>query len=465
MRLREAQLRCPEGVFIEEDPDLYSEHKAEVLHQLSKVSSIVEDDDIETTLMDITGLDRLYGDVRSICNHIRGVLGKYHPYIGVAKGGFAAKVASYNCKPPNWIEIVNCSDRKYLFTEHISILPLSSRVVQQLILLGITTVGEYAFLPINSISARYGTEGIVAHRLAQGIDTAILQPFNTPLVFSETIEFEWCENNFDRVIFHTQELANRIEFQLQSQGLMAQRVCVGIDVDLDVPSEVEFDLPEPSAQARTFLNVVRWHLKTRFDKTLSRCKYEYLTAGGVKGLRLSVEKLIPFEGLRVEMLPSHQYCLQNANQSIGRLRLHLGDDAVFRTQVLPEESRLENAFEHIDSYFSEYDKPNKTKEKESSLIDGRMSTAEVLSCGAGGVLRIIDPPDKVVFQKGKKQHLIIDGEKHEVLQKIGPHRIENLWLEIPVARDYFRFILSGGVGALLYHDLVSDVWYIQGLVD
>ena len=56
MRLRDAQLKCPEGVFIEEDPDLYSEHKAEVLHQLSMVSSIVEANDIETTFMDITGL-------------------------------------------------------------------------------------------------------------------------------------------------------------------------------------------------------------------------------------------------------------------------------------------------------------------------------------------------------------------------------------------------------------------------
>lgn len=465
MRLRDAQLKCPEGVFIEEDPDLYSEHKAEVLHQLSMVSSIVEDNDIETTLMDITGLDGLYGNVLNVCTHISGVLAKYHPYIGVAKGSFAAKTASYNCKPPNWIEIVNCSDCEYLFTEHISILPLPSQVVQQLILLGITTVGEYALLPINSISVRYGAEGVIAHRLAQGIDSGVLSPFNSPLVFSETIAFEWCQNNFDGVIFHVQKLANRIEFQLQSQDLMAQRVCMRVDIDFDSPYEISFDLPEPSSQARTFLDVVRWHLKARFERSSSECTSEYLTDGGVREIRLSVEELIPFEGLRVEMLSNDQYCLQNANQSIGKLRLHLGDDAVFRAKALPEESRLENAFEYIDSYFPEYDKQNKRKEKESLLIEGRMSTAEVLTRGAGGILRIIDPPDKAVFQEGKKQHLVIDGEKHEILQKIGPHRIENPWLENPVARDYFRFILSGGVGALLYYDLVLDVWYIQGIVD
>ena len=490
MAFKEAQLRCPQGVYLPDAPEKYEAAFDGVLETLDCFSPSVEDSGVDLAFIDATGLERLYGSDSSLCERVRREIYErlgQTAYIGLATGKFAAEIAALTSKEAG-SKVVNSTDREFLSPQSVDLLPLPEQALEQLRLLGVRTMGEYAALPRNSVRLRYGIEGSLAWRLAQGDDRRPVEGRERPLVLSDEVRFEWEEHNLDRLTFALQGLSERLAARLRSRGKMSRRMRADIGRSDGVSKSFTLNLPEPSAQARTFRDAVRWYLDASeaSREPTSSLDEMPLDEPGVEFIRMQVDELSAFEGKAIGLLPNRADRLERANRALSRLRVELGEGAVYRIKLCLEERLPERAFCKVGAYFEDTDfKKSKLPARNSYPPEERYAA------GSGGMLRLFDKPLQARLVEGGPYSLInrhspeslsrgdgdhlklwegvrrleFAGVSRKVVACRGPHKLTSEWWEEPYERDYFRVSLDGGMALLIYHDLRSGRWYAQGTID
>ncbi len=481
--------------------------------------------------MDVAGLERLYGSDSGLCERVYREIHEYTAqtaWIGLAESKFAAEVAA-RTSGEGRVNVIETDDDQYLAGQAVDLLPLPEKALAQLRLLGVDSMGGFAALPRNSVRLRYGTEGLLAWRMAQGDDRRPVEGQERALILEDVVEFEWDEHNFDRITFALQALSERLATRLEAKGMMAQRMRAEIGRSDGTSKSFTLDLPEPSAQARTFRDAVRWYLDANeaSREQMSSLDEMSLDEPGVAFIRIEVEELVAFEGKPLGLLANRADRVERANRAMSRLRVELGDEAVFRTEVCLEERLPERAFKRTDAYFEDVDargrqgllrNPYPLPVGEGSRrgpspwpLSGREGAhgeraegvrskpqqpaeqEERYAAGSGGMLRLFGRPVEAwlvedgsyVLTGGRNHHpgplpggeetrqevqrgawrLEVDGISRKVAACRGPHRITSGWWEEPDDRDYFRVSLDDGVALLMYRDLKSKRWYVQGTVD
>ena len=490
MAFKEAQLRCPQGVYLPDAPDKYETAFDGVLEILDCFSPSVEGSGVDLAFIDATGLERLYGSDSSLCERVRREICerlKQTAYIGLATGKFAAEIAALTSEEAG-SKVVNATDRGFLAPQSVDLLPLPEQALEQLRLLGVHTMGEYAALPRNSVRLRYGIEGLLAWRLAQGDDRRPVEGRERPLALSDEVRFEWEEHNLDRITFALQGLSERLAARLRSRGKMSRRIRADIGLSDGVSKSFTLNLPEPSAQARIFRDAVRWYLDANETsrEPISSLDEMPLDQPGVAFIRMQVDELSVFEGKALGLLPNRADRLERANRVLSRLQVELREGAVYRTELCLEERLPERAFRKVGAYFEDTDfKASKPPARNSYPPEERYAA------GSGGMLRLFDKPleARVVeggsyslidchrpesLPGGKEHHrnllkgtrcLEVAGVSRKVVACHGPHKLTSEWWEEPYERDYFRVSLDDGMALLIYRDLRSGRWYAQGTVD
>jgi protein ImuB len=92
--------------------------------------------------------------------------------------------------------------------------------------LGIRTLGEFASLPAADVVNRFGAPGVIAHRLARGLDPRPLAPRPPPADLSVAVEFDPPARQAEPVVFAAKALAERMHDGLAAGGLACVRVQV-----------------------------------------------------------------------------------------------------------------------------------------------------------------------------------------------------------------------------------------------
>ncbi len=92
--------------------------------------------------------------------------------------------------------------------------------------LGIRTLGEFAALPASEAVNRFGTPGMLAHRLARGLDPRPLVTRPVPADLSVATEFDPPAELAEPVVFAAKALADRMHAGLAAHGLACVRVQV-----------------------------------------------------------------------------------------------------------------------------------------------------------------------------------------------------------------------------------------------
>ena len=263
MAVKEAAQRCPQGIYVPDDPPRYGKAFEAVLDVLDRFSPVVEDAGVELAFADGAGLAPLYGPDAKLGARVRrdveAATGQV-AQVGLAAGRLAAEVAARTAGDAG-VAVVSGEDRAYLAEQPVDRLPLDARAVGHLRMLGIGTVGAFAELPANAVRTRYGVEGARARRLARGEDPQPLKGRPRPIVLDEAIDFEWEEHNVDRLTFALQALAQRLATRLARRGLMAQQVGSRIERADGTVQRFSLALPEPSGSAASLRDAARWRLE------------------------------------------------------------------------------------------------------------------------------------------------------------------------------------------------------------
>ena len=157
--------------------------------------------------------------------------------VGVADGLFAACLAAGHARPaptaapahPGAATLVAPGRaRAFLAPFPVSVLdsPGGADLAALLPRLGIRTLGEFASLPAADVVNRFGAPGVIAHRLARGLDPRPLAPRPPPAGLSVSAEFDPPARQAEPVVFAAKALAERMHDGLAAGGLACVRVQV-----------------------------------------------------------------------------------------------------------------------------------------------------------------------------------------------------------------------------------------------
>jgi protein ImuB len=94
--------------------------------------------------------------------------------------------------------------------------------------LGIRTLGEFATLSATEAETRFGAQGLLAHRLARGLDPRPLAARPPSADLSVLLEFDPPAGQSEPVVFAAKSLASQLHSQLAAHGLACVRIQVQV---------------------------------------------------------------------------------------------------------------------------------------------------------------------------------------------------------------------------------------------
>lgn len=153
--------------------------------------------------------------------------------VGVADGRFVAEqVARSMVGPMTGGDGVGVLDpgASAAFLAPLSVRALGrEELAEVLVRLGITTLGAFASLPAADVSARFGPDALVAHRLAGGLDEQAPRVAPLPPHLMVTTEMDPPLERVDQATFVAKGLVEQLHELLRADGLCCTRVCIAAE--------------------------------------------------------------------------------------------------------------------------------------------------------------------------------------------------------------------------------------------
>lgn len=212
---------------------------ASVLTCARLFSPRVQDKAIDLLLLDIAGLQNLFGSPEQIATKIRGQLEqeKLSANIAVAGNPDSAIIAARG-----FAGITIVLRAAQLSRLPINLLSPTKDQLETLNLWGITTFGRLAALDAKSLSQRLGPAGVVLQKLARGEQVHPFVPEEAKLEFKERSDLEYPVDLLESLSFVISSLLERICTHLQEHALATNEL--DCELALDPPRIVGQTLPE-----------------------------------------------------------------------------------------------------------------------------------------------------------------------------------------------------------------------------
>lgn len=223
--LREVLPLCPEAVILQPDPVRAGRILEEVLASLQRVTPAVEAD-AEGFFLDVRGLNVLYaGDFEALVQDVSAAVPPpLLPRVGAAAGKFAAAVAARLAHPPAACVVRANETEAFLAPLPLSHLPFEPEALERLELMGLTTIGELAALPVGAVQAQFGSVGARAWHLAKGQDERPVVPKGSRPSVHASLRFDDPLASTDALLFALDHLLSNVSGNPVLQGRSARQV-------------------------------------------------------------------------------------------------------------------------------------------------------------------------------------------------------------------------------------------------
>ena len=224
-------------------------------------------------VLDVSGLGRLLGDAHGIAAELRRAAEDrgLTPQIAIAPTQTAAllmtlaeKTSVVTADPaaalaPLSLTVLSALDRP-LGTPRT---PRTSRTPLDILKRwGIRAVGEFAALPSDEVSARFGQEGVALQRLARGIDPRPLVPDGGVPRFIQSIELEWPIEELEPLSFVFARLLDPLAVTLERADRAAAAIRVALRlVDKTTHARI-LQLPAPIRDPRVLRTLLLLDLES-----------------------------------------------------------------------------------------------------------------------------------------------------------------------------------------------------------
>jgi len=319
-RQRDAEACCPGLVLVDADPGADAVAFEAVARGLESITPRLALERPGVLSFPARGAARYFGGDDALVAHVLGVLADPAVRIGVADGTFAARLAAQSAERSGLPSVVveEGGTPAFLAPWPVAVLD-DPELADVLTRLGLATLGAFAALPEGAVIARFGSEGLAAHRLARGVDehpSALTVP---PPDLVETAELDPPAERVDVAMFVGKTLADSLLARLGERGLVCTRVIV----------EAETEHGEQIARcwrhdgaltAHALAERIRWQLEAWLTQTS-------LTAG-IALLRLVPDEVVPASGRQLGFWGGDPAAADRAARAFARVQALVGHAAV-----------------------------------------------------------------------------------------------------------------------------------------
>jgi nucleotidyltransferase/DNA polymerase involved in DNA repair len=246
MSAERAEKICPEALIRDADIARYERASETVIEVLAEVSPVVEAGQWGEAYADVSALD----DEDLLCLEVGGRLREevgLTGMMGVAGAKFTSYAAACTIRWGQALLLRPGTEREFLAQLPVDLLPVDGEMVEELRLLGIRSMGQFAQLPRGAIVTRFGPQGRRAHQLAQGRDRRALIPYRSPPVEEAARQFEPPLEMDGTLAQAVDELAHTCCQRLRTRGLSCQRLQLTLSSDNGRAHSAQRTLSGPTA--------------------------------------------------------------------------------------------------------------------------------------------------------------------------------------------------------------------------
>nr|WP_245563499.1 DNA polymerase Y family protein [Longispora albida] len=331
-----------------------------------------------------------------------------------------------------------------------------------LIRLGVETLGQFAALPAGDVGARFGVEGLLAHRLAAGRDGQPLAPRTPPADLAVEAGYDEPLERVDQAAFAGRILAERLHDRLAGRGLACSRLL--IEAVTAVGEELARTWRHDGLLTTAAISDrVRWQL----DGWLThRNRGGNGPTAGIARLRLTPDGIITSGGIQTGLWGEAGEGRDRAHRAAVRIQGLLGPEAVVTAVPSGGRGPAEQTVlipwgdEPAPPLPADRPWPGALLEVPPSLVLTRPEPIDVLDVAGRpvtvtGRVRISAPPAAIQWGPGR----------HRVAEWAGPWPVDENWWEPEIASRVARCQLVLDDGRAILTVLASGNWAVEAIYD
>jgi protein ImuB len=477
---------CSELALRQRSPLQESAAHAALLDCAQSFSPCVEDAASDTALLDLAGMESLFGSLPEISLAIsnRAITLGLAANVAVASNPDAAVLAARGlCGAGTPFDKLRAGFARVGVTvipagkeaERLGPLPVevlfanplaeddqkeaADRLLETLDHWGIRNLQALAALPEIAFSERLGQEGLRLQRLARGAALRTLVPVEAPLIFEEAVEMEHPIVLLEPLAFLLNRLLEQLCARLGSRALATQELRLTLELENFSPfsqqskiSNQQFlrtlRLPQPMLDAKVFLKLLQLDLNA------------HPPGAPIVKIHLAAEPARPRSAQGGLFLPPSPEP-EKLELTLARIASMVGENNVGAVELLdthhPEGFRMRR--------FVSAAPHNNDRGKPSDSAEGRSAVT---------ALRRFRPPLRVHVTVENSQPVSLACARKKdvqgnVLWKAGPWRSSGDWWEREAwSRDEWDLAVRNGEAVSFYrlvHDLLGGGWFVEGTYD
>jgi len=232
MPLRTAAALCRDAVFVPVDGHKYRTVSRQIMEILRRYTPAVEPISIDEAFLDVAGSEALLGTPIEIARSIRATIRaelQLTASVGVATTKLVAKVASDLRKPDALVVVAAGTEAAFLAPLPISRLwGVGEKTANALAELGVTTIGDLAALPDDTLGRRFGNQGRVLGQRARGIDASPVSAADPARSVSHEHTFDIDTADPDALERTLLALSEGVAGRLRAGGVKARTIAVKV---------------------------------------------------------------------------------------------------------------------------------------------------------------------------------------------------------------------------------------------
>jgi protein ImuB len=327
--------------------------------------------------------------------------------------------------------------------------------------LGIRRIGELAVMDEGLVGARFGAEGVEAHRSARALDDHDLVLSDPPLDLTVERELESPVDQVDTVAFVAAGIAEELMSRLAPRGLACTRLLVEASTEHAEELSRWWRADRPFT-ARAMVDRVRWQLEGWMSSPVDA------PSAGITLVRLTAGEVVPDTGRQLGLLGGPVDVSQRVERGIARIQGLLGHAAVGTAVQTGGRGPVEQAC------FVPWGEPRKEPENARHPWPGRVpSPAPAIVYSDPVAVELRDVAGDMVGVTARGQCTAVPaqirrlpaGRSVEVVGWAGPWPADERWWDPNGHRRRARLQLLGDDGAAHLLVLEDGRWAIEATYD
>ena len=498
-----------------------SAHSA-LLDCAQSFSPVVEDTARDTVLLDLAGMESLFGSLTKISHEIfdrakalglrANVATASNPDAALlaARGMTVTQAPAPRAEGPRVIVIPAGKEAErlgplpvdVLFDDHLQGDPkqAADRLLETLARWGIRNLRALAALPEIALSERLGQEGLHLQKLACGAASRTLVPVEAPLVFEEAIELEHPIVLLEPLAFLLNRLLEQLCARLASRALATQELRLTLELSNLTGVDDEFEnagIPSESDQMES--SGVKWGQppKPALSEVEGAVRRSEAPLHHYRQPKFTRNLSLPLPMLDAKVfLKLLQLDLNAHPPGAPIMKIHLAAEPARPRSAQgglflppsPEPEKLEltlariagivgeqkvGAVELLDTHHPEGFRMRRFVAEVARKTPQKKTPDAAEAQAAVTALRRFRPPllVNVTLENGQPTYLVCRRKEvqGELLWKAGPWRFSGDWWEREAwSRDEWDLALRNGETVAFYrlvHDLLNGGWFVEGTYD